>query len=730
MKHISLKIVCMALCMMMGISAMAQTTLTINGLKYQLNGTEAYVCGYEGNPIDVVIPTTIESDGLTFKVTQIKNAAFQGCSSLISLTIGSGVLSIGDNAFNNTSVLKVIWLTNTPPNGYSQIKSRVNYVANNQYSNLSNVMVYPYLSSLFEVNGVKYVPVSPSERTCDAIDCAYNESIENLTIYGTVVNKSITLTVKRINPYFCHKNIFIKSVTLNNQGDIGNNAFSDCTNLSEANISNHGNIESLAFDGCTALQTAELGEKITSIGYCAFCNCSNLLGIVIPDLVTTIGSYAFDGCIAMTSAKLGNGVQTIRSYTFSGCSSLRNIEIGTGVTSIERYAFKFCSSLPTIQIPQNVSTINDYAFYGCTDLKTVLFDDGKTELTLGSNGSDPLLASCPLDSVYIGRNINYPTDSSKGYSPFYRNTKLRSVTITDKETEISTNEFYGCTNLKNVRIGDGVKSFGDWAFSGCSSLDYFSFGSSVKTIGKEAFSDCTAMTRLISKATTPPTCGSQALDDINKWECTLVVPRDYTTAYQQADQWKEFFFIEESTDPILATGISLNQTTLSFNAVNQTATLTATVMPSNATNTKVSWTSSDTSVATVSDEGVVTPKANGTTIITAKTTDGTNITATCCVTVTVTAPIEFADANVKAICIANWDINKDGELDYDEAATVKSLGNVFKGKESITSFNELQYFTGLLAINNGTFSGCTGLTSITIPNSVTSIGADAFSGCI
>lgn len=58
------------------------------------------------------------------------------------------------------------------------------------------------------------------------------------------------------------------------------------------------------------------------------------------------------------------------------------------------------------------------------------------------------------------------------------------------------------------------------------------------------------MTKLISYAATPPTCGSQALDDINKWECVLSVPQGYKTAYQQADQWKEFFFIEDTVDGI------------------------------------------------------------------------------------------------------------------------------------------------------------------------------------
>ena len=176
-------------------------------------------------------------------------------------------------------------------------------------------------------------------------------------------------------------------------------------------------------------------------------------------------------------------------------------------------------------------------------------DEEDNVLILGSNGSSPLFADCPLDSVFIGRNISYPTSSDKGYSPFYRNTSLRSIHITNVETEISPNEFYGCTNLKNVRLGDGITTIGYWAFSGCSSIDYFSFGTSMKDIEKEAFSDCTAMTKLISRAVTPPTCGEQALDDIRKWDCTLIVPQGYVAAYRDAPQWKEFLFVEEGEKP-------------------------------------------------------------------------------------------------------------------------------------------------------------------------------------
>lgn len=91
--------------------------------------------------------------------------------------------------------------------------------------------------------------------------------------------------------------------------------------------------------------------------------------------------------------------------------------------------------------------------------------------------------------------------------------------------------------------------------------------------------------------------------------------------------------------------------------------------------------------------------------------------------------ITFADANVKAICVANWDTNGDGELSEDEAAAVTSLGEVFKGNTEITSFNELQYFTSLTEIPRQAFMSCSNLTSAVIPNNITQIGYSAFDDC-
>ena len=463
------------------------TSVTIGNSVTSIDDNAFYGCS---RLISVTIPNS---------VTSIGEYAFNGCSGLTSVIIGSGVLSIGSSAFSYTNLKKTIWLTNTPPSGYNYAKGTVNYVSNDQF-NIDNKVVYKYLSSNFVVDGIRYVPVSPSGRTCDAIDCTYDASIENINIGETVTNKGVTLTVKKVNPYTCYNNKHTKDLKLGLSGEIGD----------------------YAFYGCDNLESAELGQNIPSIGNSAFCGCSKLKSIVIPDAVTSLGANAFSYCAAMESTIIGNGIETINQYTFSGCSSL-----------------------PALCIPQTVTTIGNYAFSNCTSLANVTIADSENTLTLGSNGSSPIFSSCPLDYVYIGRDISYQTGSNYGYSPFYRNTSLRAVKITDSETEISENEFYGCTNLQQVEIGDGVTTIGNWAFSGCSSLKYFAFGSQMATIGQEAFSDCTAIEEIISKAQTPPVCGSQALEDINIFECKLYVPDGCTAAYEEADQWKNFFFKEE-----------------------------------------------------------------------------------------------------------------------------------------------------------------------------------------
>ena len=502
-------------------------------------------------------------------VTRIGDYAFYNCK-LKTLIIGTDVKSIGSKALGVAKPTKVIWLPNTPPSGCKIVAGSINYVSNENYTDMSNTRVYKYLSSMFDVDGIKYVPVSPSERTCVAIDCNYDKTIENIKIADVISYKNIGMTVLNINPYTCYGNEFIKTLTINNGGRIDEHAFDGCGNITSVSFGNKiteigdyafggcsgiKNIEitnyitsvgTYAFSDCSALQSIKIGNGTTSIGDYCFKDCSHLQTMVAGNRLMSIGDYCFSGCSSMQKVLLGDCPVTIGAYAFKNCTSLTELNLGKKMKAIDNYAFAYCSSLTKISIPKTTTSIGNYAFYACRSLTDVTFEDRTESISLGSNDSSPLFASCPINTVYLGGKLSYNTSSDFGYSPFYRNKNLQSVIIADTEEQIYDNEFYGCTNLKSVTIGDGVKSIGNWAFSGCASLESFSFGKSMQSIGQEAFSDCTKMTSITSYAATAPECGSQALDDIDKWSCVLSVPYSSLASYQNAAQWKEFFFIQEA----------------------------------------------------------------------------------------------------------------------------------------------------------------------------------------
>ncbi|WP_311563359.1 leucine-rich repeat domain-containing protein [Prevotella histicola] len=131
--------------------------------------------------------------------------------------------------------------------------------------------------------------------------------------------------------------------------------------------------------------------------------------------------------------------------------------------------------------------------------------------------------------------------------------ELTSVTIPNSVTKIAYYAFANCSALTSVTIPNSVTKIGESAFAGCRSLKNFTFGSGLQSIGREAFSNCTNITQISSEAVVPPTCGINALNGINKSKCKLIVPKNSLAAYKQADQWKDFLLIEDSTTGITNT---------------------------------------------------------------------------------------------------------------------------------------------------------------------------------
>ncbi len=91
--------------------------------------------------------------------------------------------------------------------------------------------------------------------------------------------------------------------------------------------------------------------------------------------------------------------------------------------------------------------------------------------------------------------------------------------------------------------------------------------------------------------------------------------------------------------------------------------------------------------------------------------------------------IDFEEDRMRQLCVARFDLDEDDEVSTEEAAAATSLGQTFRNATSLHSLNDLRYFTGLTAIDAEAFHGCSAVTQITVPQSVTAIGRSAFTGC-
>ena len=197
-----------------------------------------------------------------------------------------------------------------------------------------------------------------------------------------------------------------------------------------------------------------------------------------------------------------NSVGIINDYMFKGCTSLTDVIIGSSVGYIEAGAFLGCSSLASITIPKSVHSIEYNSFDGCSSLKTLVFEDGKigdfsVSLEYHPSGANGVFCDCPLETLYIGRDLNYITYEHHGYSPFYNIETLKEVTIGGSASRIGDNAFMACVGLTNISIPNSVKSIGDNAFSGCTGITNISIPNSVEEIGNCAFENCPNIRNLV-----------------------------------------------------------------------------------------------------------------------------------------------------------------------------------------------------------------------------------------
>ena len=339
--------------------------------------------------------------------------------------------------------------------------------------------------------------------------------------------------------------------------------------------------------------------------------------VIIPSTiygykVCKIGERAFSKNLNLKNITLPNSITCIDWAAFHDCTKLEHINIPNSITYIGGEAFDDCAKLEHITIPNSVTYIGDAAFYGCTSLDNIVIPGG-AKLSAQTTGST--FAEC---------------------------TNLKSVVIENGVTTIVQAIFENCVNLESVTIPNTVTEIYPLAFMGCTKLKSITIPKSVKTIVKTA-----------GKA-----MGYYRDSDNNYIKIADFTIKGYrgTSAEEYAKENGFNFIALDVSEP---TSVSLNKTSLTLD-VGKSYTLTKTVSPSNAA-TSYTWSSSNTSVATVDSNGKVTAKASGTATITVKTSNGK--TANCKVTVNLPTPQITSLSNTTGGIKISW--NKvDGAYGY------------------------------------------------------------------
>lgn len=390
-----------------------------------------------------------------------------------------------------------------------------------------------------KVGGIYYSVTSASDLTCEVVKCddAYSGVVD---IPETVTYGARTLTVTSISASAFRSCTEVTKVTIpNTVTEIYEYTFCGCTGLKSVTIGNSvASIGKMAFAGCSGLTDVTIGESVKSIGQYAFDSCSSLTSVTIPKSVTSISEGAFSECSKLTSvtiegsynelqieraakeygrifygcpletAYVGRNFSYVGKYSgidaepFKGVTTLKELTIGWGKTSIGSREFEGCTSLASLTIPNFVTKIGYWAFDGCTSLKSVKIEDGTKSLVFADYEEKfsyyYLLTSyfndCPIESLYMGRNMKYLVEVSQCFSAPHFGSSLKKVTIGKYVTEIPYSAFEGGKALTSVTIPNSVTSIDARAFYGCASLTSLTIPNSVTSIGGYAFKNCTSLT--------------------------------------------------------------------------------------------------------------------------------------------------------------------------------------------------------------------------------------------
>ena len=475
----------------------------------------------------------------------VPESAFEGCTTLTSVTVGAGITSIGYHAFydcenltevNNNSGIQLL--------AESTMQGYIAYYA----ESVNSKFVFTYAYGTVTLTG-------------------YNGTDEHLVLPAVYTSLSGDITAGyAIGDSVFREGNMLSVIIPDSVISIGEDAFYSCINLTNVDLgSNITAIENYAFRNCNKLKSVIVPDSVTHLGSGVFSGCNSLESITVPFVGAEadktdsdtyqypfgyiFGTSLFAEAVEVRQSYYGSSTSSttsttyyipssLRSVTVTGgnilcgafynCSTLTSVTIGGNVAGIGDQAFYYCRRLTVITIPDSVTSIGDSAFYYCDGLMSVTIGNGVTSI-----GSDVFSDCSVLESIVVQegnetyhsdenclietasrtllvgcKNSVIPSDGSVasiGGSAFRGCSGLTSVTIPDSVTSIGEHAFRSCGDLMSVTIMSGVTEIGEYAFSFCTGLTSVTIPDSVTGIGLGVFSDCSSL-----KSITVPFVGAEA----------------------------------------------------------------------------------------------------------------------------------------------------------------------------------------------------------------------------
>ena len=636
------------------------------------------------------------------RVTSIEDFTFIGCKSLKSISIPNTVVNIGDSAFRECNSLISINI----PEGVVYINK---YVFCNCY-NLKNINIpnsvtsigadaFSGCSSLTNIN----IPNSVTSIGYRAFaECS---SLTNIEILDSVSNIGLAAFYGCKGPIICITNSIVHEYCENNKIIymlIDNNT-SNITTEYRVKEEETWDISKNSDESLIAKWTLE-DRTIVISGNGEMRDFRSYSGkdwyksiyqkiiekVEIRDGVTSIGGAAFHGCSNLKYIEIPNSVTKLEWGAFEECISLENIEIPNGVMTIGASAFRGCSNLVNLLIPKSVTNIYTQAFEDCSSLKKINVDEDNEIFS----SVDEVLFNKDLTNL-----IKYPEK---------RNNK--EYNIPNSVTNIEEYAFSRCSSLTSIEIPNSVTSIGDYAFSRCSSLTSINIPKGVISIGRSAFYNCSSLTGIeipsgVKNIYVETFSGCSSLKSIN-------IPNSLTSI-----SYRAFFGCRSLTSINIPKGVI----SIGSSAFYNCSGLKSIEIPSEVKDIYDETFSGCSSLTSIEIPNSVTS-------IGADAFLGCSSLTSIEIPNSVTSIGDDAFLGCSSLENINVEDNNQNFISIDGVLYNKDKTKIIHYPKK-SSIKDYIIPNSITSIGDNVFSGCSNLRSVTIPNSVTSIGQNAFNGC-